>query len=359
MIWFVASAGAVNGADCDAHQAKRLFVEGMKRLDAGAWDQACQRFEESLACHPRASTQAKVAGCREHDGNLTEALVAYQRALTMEVDPKMARQVASEIRALIEALEPRVPRLAITVAPTEANLEVTVNDRPVVLSPGTPLRVDPGEQRVVVDAPGFREERVTVTLVEGSSREVAIALTKLAAAPASEPIVGEASLPDLAPRAASNIVSLRMVAASTATAASPGSSEPILVDAAPKQGSGSRRTVGVIAGVGGLVTGAVAGYYGLRTLSLVRASEAHCYPDGTCESSGLDILDRARQMQRTAFVLAGVGAAATAVGVVLVLTNGRGRRDRASGVGSPPRGERGLALEATMNATGIGAQVRW
>jgi hypothetical protein len=115
----------------------------------------------------------------------------------------------------------------------------------------------------------------------------------------------------------------------------------------------------VIAGVGGLVTGAVAGYYGLRTLSLVRASEAHCYPDGTCESSGLDILDRARQMQRTAFVLAGVGAAATAVGVVLVLTNGRGRRDRASGVGSPPRGERGLALAATMNATGIGAQVRW
>jgi hypothetical protein len=334
-----AGVSVASDAVCDAAQAKRLFADGMKHLAAGEWEQACPRFEQSLACHPRASTQTKVAGCREHDGKLVEALVEYRNALTLETDAKKTREVEAEIRSLIDAVEARVPRLTITVSPPVADLEVKLNGRPV--SPaqlGSPLRVDPGEQRVSVSAPGYPEEQVTVALEERAARDVAILLKETTRVPSPEPAKGgELSLQSVAPVVAA-APSAAAVARPTILRAA-----PVEVTGAPR--SGARQTALLVAGGVAVVSLGVAGYFGLRTRSLVRQAHDQCSPDGSCDQGGIDTLRRASRAQLTGFVLAGLGVTSAVIGVVLLVTDAR----------EPT----GVVLSAAMSPVGVSAQATW
>lgn len=318
-------AGAAAGGECGAVQAKRLFVEASRLLDAEKWDEACSRFERSLACYSRASTQAKVAICREHEGKLMDALAAYRRALTLEVDPANAHQVAADVRALMTALERRLPNLTITVSPADAaNLDVRVDDHPVAASAlGAAQMVDPGPHRVTVSAPGFRDQQVAVTLDETASREVAI-LLEAAIPPAG--IDERAAVAEVAGAAPSEEREQKPVVAAApvpppalGVARVPAWREPSSSLVQQPQSSVQRR-VGVVTSAAGVLTLAVAGYFALRTRTLVSEADSQCYPDGTCEQGGLDTLARARAAQRTGFVVGGAGAAATIVGVVLALT---------------------------------------
>jgi hypothetical protein len=340
----VSRGGAVSVASdavCDAAQAKRLFADGMKHLAAGEWDQACPRFEQSLACHPRASTQTKVAGCREHEGKLAEALVEYQNALTLETDAKKTREVEAEIRTFIDAIDARVPRLTITVSPQVADLQVKLNGRPVSSAQlGSPLRVDPGEQRVAVSAPGYPEEQVTVALDERSSRDVAILLKATAPVRSPEPelLTGrELSLRPVAPVAPPAPPPTFAGRPTTLPAA------PIEVTRAPR--FGARQTAALVAGGVAVVSLGVAGYFGLRTRSLVSEAKAQCFPDGSCPQGGIDTLHRASQAQLTGFVLAGLGVTSAVAGVVLLVTGARETT--------------GVALSAMMSPAGVSAQATW
>jgi hypothetical protein len=352
-----AGVSVAKDAVCDAAEAKRLFADGMKHLAAGEWDQACPRFEESLACHPRASAQTKVAGCREHEGRIAEALIEYQKALSLEVDPKKAREVEAEIQSFIDAIDARVPKLTITISPRVANLEIQLNGRPVLLSQlGSPLRVDPGEQRVTANAPGYPEAQVTVSLEEGASRDVAIVLHEPARqdpAPVRSPESsgGEISLPAVTP-------------AATAAPAPAAAARPTTLLAAPAEltrapRSSARRTAGLVAGGVAIVTLAVAGYFGLHTRSLVRQAEAQCYPEGTCDPGGIDTLNQARQAQLTGLVLGGLGVASAAAGAFLLVTDARERSGRVSAGEARVHARGDLVLSATMSPAGVFAQATW
>jgi hypothetical protein len=89
----------------------------------------------------------------------------------------------------------------------------------------------------------------------------------------------------------------------------------------------------------------VAGYFGLRTRSLVRQAHDQCFPDGSCDQGGVDTLHRASQAQLTAFVLAGVGVGCAVAGVVLLVTDARERT--------------GVVLSAAMSPVGVSAQATW
>jgi hypothetical protein len=330
---------AANDAVCDAAQAKRLFADGMKHLAAGEWDQACPRFEQSLACHPRASTQTKIAGCREHEGKLAEALLEYQNALTLETDAKKAREVEAEIRSFIDAIEARIPRLTITVSPRVADVQIELNGRPIPPAQlGSPLRVDPGEQRVTVSAPGYPEEQVTVAVEERASRDVAILLKETAPAASPEPSKGgDLSVPPVAPVAPAAPSPTHVAGPTTLPAA------PVEVTHAPR--SGARQTAALIAGGVAIVSLGVAGYFGLRTRSLVRQADDQCSPDGSCDQSGIDTLHRASRAQLTGFVLAGLGLTAAVTGVVLLVTGAR----------EPTY----VVVSAAMSPVGVSAQATW
>ncbi|HKQ68826.1 MAG TPA: PEGA domain-containing protein [Polyangiaceae bacterium] len=281
----------------------------MKRLREGNWNLACPAFEASLACHARASTQTKVAACRDHDGRLVEALTGYRQALELEKNPTNASALDAEIRDRIERLERRIPRLVVFVEPLLDESTVTLDEKMLSNDDvGKVVRVDPGTHRVVVKASGYREEQADVTVAEGDQRHLRLQLVQVQ--PGLEPTAAAPTLPPTSARNESSI--------------SPAGERAPAAPTDDPQAGGSRplHTASLLVGGMGVVTLGVAGYFALRTHALVEEAEPDCgFGDGTCNQTGLDRLDGARRAQTAGLVLGGVGVAALGAGVVMLVAD--------------------------------------
>jgi hypothetical protein len=308
-------AGLVAGQTARAETAMRppdtaqaLFEEAKQLLKAGDWPGACDRFRRSMDLDPAVSTQAKLAKCHEHAGQLGTAWYDYRHALELAHDTPLGEQRRRElekyIRAAIASLEPRLPKVQISVDRTPAGLEVLCDGRPVPL--GTleqPLPVDPGTHEFVARAPGFQPARVVVVVVEG-----ALANVELGLVPEPSPAPSATATPSGGP-----VEFLTPPAAPAGPRAGP-----------PSAPSGSRptpsrayRTVGVSLGGAGLLTLAAAGYLGVRTLVLVHDSNQYCTASNDCYEQGVNLRHRALNTQTTGLILAGIGAMTLGAGITL------------------------------------------
>jgi hypothetical protein len=286
----------------DPARADALFEEGKARLAAGDWAGACLSFRQSLELDVSVSTLVKIARCEEHDGRLASALLEYRRAeehnraLTQNVERQ--RELGAVIESAIKELEPRVPRLDLDVSPKPSGIEVTIDGKPVSAALDAPLPLDPGEHEVVVRAPGHREQRLVVSASPGTVRELDVRLV-----PDDAQAASSLAEPPRAPIARGSTEQTRS-GASDSGAVDPGA---------------DRRLLGLVVGGVGVATLGVAGYYGIRTLSLVDDSEPHC-PDNECNSTGYDLVDRAKDAQTTALILTGIGAVMLGAGTLLYVT---------------------------------------
>src|SRR5262249_45021933 len=122
--------------------------------------------------------------CHEQDGKVATAWADYTRALSLNGDTPGAerrKELEELARRGRSALEPRLPRLRILVANPPPGVEALRDDQ---LLPGATLGealpTDPGSHQVRVRAPGYREETRSVSLVEGQTVVVQVALEKAA-----------------------------------------------------------------------------------------------------------------------------------------------------------------------------------
>lgn len=74
----LAHAAAADVSKEDAARANALFDAGRAAIDAGRVDEACARFEQSLALDPQVGTRMNLADCREKQGRLIEAYQLYE-----------------------------------------------------------------------------------------------------------------------------------------------------------------------------------------------------------------------------------------------------------------------------------------
>lgn len=163
--------------------ATSLFQEAVALLEKDEWQESCAKFRASFALFQAPSTLLNIARCHEHEGKLSLAWAAYQRALVLNLDtPGAARKQELEDVAKkgLAAVEPRLPRLKIVlkgVAP--AGLRVTQNGKDVpVAGLGTPIPVDPGQQTVVAEASEFEPFTKRATVNEGEVVEILLELKK-------------------------------------------------------------------------------------------------------------------------------------------------------------------------------------
>lgn len=137
-----------------------------------------------MALYPAASTLLNIAKCYEHEGKLTLAWSAYQRAIVLnrETQGEERKKALDEVaQQLLAAIEPRLPRVKILmVGIVPSGLRVTQNGKDVPVAVlGTVLPVDPGQQAVVAEAPGYEPFAQTVTVKEGEPVvEIPIVLKK-------------------------------------------------------------------------------------------------------------------------------------------------------------------------------------
>lgn len=158
-----------------AAMAEALFNQGQEAFDAEDFDTACARFRESDRIDPQPGTKLNLARCEKARGRIATAWALYKTVF--EVLPRDDDR-REHCRVQIEELEPRLPRLTVTLAEgTPTNTVVRLGE--IEVRPdgfGTPLPVDPGPLGIVVTSPGHEpnERRVDLAEAERASLEVRV-----------------------------------------------------------------------------------------------------------------------------------------------------------------------------------------
>jgi hypothetical protein len=301
----VPSAARAQQAAADA-----LFDSARAAMSKGELASACEQFRASDKLDPAVGTELNLADCEEKRGHLASAWELY-RTVEEKLSATDERLAFAHTRA--QALDPRVPKLTLTLAPG-APKDSSVRDGGVDLGSaafGVALPVEPGAHELVVAAPGFAARTFQVQLSEGQTQAVTVspgpANAAAPAAPAAMAPVFHGENPD-----------------KTRAAAPSGS---------------STRTLGFVlggVGVAGLGVGALAG---LLELGKQHAVDDHCQPDKSCTSAGVSAAESGRTLERVSNVGWIVGATALGAGAYFLLTSGPSTKPNTSvALSSNPRG---------------------
>lgn len=275
----------------DVAAAEALFAEGRQLMAAEDYVAACPKFAESLRLDPGTGTALNLAECYERQGRTATAWGTWLEAATLA---RQAGQTDREqfARERAKNLESRLHRLVIVVP--EANrvegLRITRSGVEVRAGAwGTPLPLDPGEYTLVFSAPGKVTQEQTVVIAAGPG-QTEVTAPLLADAEAVEPSPGPSPVLSSPP-------------ADTA-----------------RSGGSARRTVGIVIASVGAGTLAAGGFFGLRAMSLNDESKEHCRTETLCSPRGVSLRKDALSAGNTATILAGVGGALAATGIVLWIT---------------------------------------
>ncbi len=164
----------------DPVAAQALFKAARQLVDKGNYAEGCPQFAASFELYPSASTMLNVAQCHEHDGKLASAWEAYNQALTLNHETKgeeRRKGLEDLAKKGIAALEPRLPKLLITIKDPPKGLQVLRDGKELpVAALSTALPADPGLHKIEASAPGYRDETRTVTLEPSKTATVEITL---------------------------------------------------------------------------------------------------------------------------------------------------------------------------------------
>jgi hypothetical protein len=185
----VALAAGLAAPSAEAADAAALLQEGKKLLGQKKIDEACDKFAESYKQSQSAGTLIELGLCHERQGKIA---TAWSELLDAEADARKAARGDWERRAKQNSrrLEPKLPRLTVTVARPPAGLEITLDGKkldPGALGKGKP--VDPGEHKLGVTAPGHRTWQGATKLKRGERRTINVpALAPLAEGETAKPV---------------------------------------------------------------------------------------------------------------------------------------------------------------------------
>jgi hypothetical protein len=158
-------------------EADKRFEEGKALLDAGELEEACRAFEDSNRIEPGAGILLHIGECKERLHRLASALTAYRDALGRAKDPRK-KALATQRAA---ALEPRVSRLTIAVAPEArvAGLIVARGGQPIDAADyGRAVLVDGGSHEITASAPGYRSWSTSIQ-IESEREKASVSVPRL------------------------------------------------------------------------------------------------------------------------------------------------------------------------------------
>jgi hypothetical protein len=155
----------------DAAAASVMFREGRKALEAGNFQEACQKFTESQRLDPAAGTLMNLATCEQELGKLASAWQHWKEAI--EGLPAGDDRIAFA-RVQVGELEKRLPRLTVTLAAGKgAGARVFRDDVELgAASQGVALPIDPGPHAVTVQTPGHRTETTAFSVAEAEQKQL-------------------------------------------------------------------------------------------------------------------------------------------------------------------------------------------
>lgn len=276
--------------------ARSLGLAGIKLADAGDCKGAIEKLSRAESLYHAPSILGRLGECQVQVGQIvagTENLNRVVREQLAATAPKAFRDAQERAKGVLNAALPKIARLTVRVDPADANPQVTVAGAaipPALI--GVERPTDPGTHEIVVNAPGYLEQKTSVTLTEGSAQELAIKLEK-----APTTAVTAVTPPPVTP-------------APVVTPASPAPPS----DSGPKK-SNTPAYVALGLGGAGLVVGGITGF-----LALNKKGDLKGCIGNQCPSSQQSTLDSAKSMATVSTVGFAVGFVGVGLGVVLLLT---------------------------------------
>lgn len=309
--------------------ARSLGTQGIQLADAGDCQGAIEKLSRAEALYHAPSILGRLGECQVQVGQVVLGTENLNRVVREELSanaPKAFRDAKERAKTVLAASLPKIARLTVKVDPADASPTVSVGGAPIPAALlGVERPTDPGTHEVVVSAPGYLEQKTSVTLAEGGAQEIAIQLVKdpsavAPAEPAPAPLV---------------------------VAPPPSASPPS--DTGPKKNN----TLAYVAlGVGGagLVVGGITG-----ALALGKKNDLKGCVDDRCPSSQKKKLDSAKSMATVSTVGFALGLVGVGTGVVLLLAGGGNDSAQLNEPRLAKRSsERGLTVSPWIGATSAG-----
>ena len=175
-------------ADDSKLDAKSLMQTGVKLLDAKDYRGALAVFKDAYTRFASAKILLNIGTTLKLLDRKAEAANAYQRYLdSADADPGKR----AEVTAAIAELDHHVGRLALTITPPEAEVQIG-DDEWVPAAQAKLVRVAPGSIAVRARTPGYDPGTATVDAGLGTETPVALALTatRIPAAPPAGDLLG-------------------------------------------------------------------------------------------------------------------------------------------------------------------------
>src|SRR6516225_9422157 len=107
---------AAQSPGADVALAEALYQRGRQLMAEGKYSEACPKFAESYRLDAATGTLLNLASCHEDEGKLASAWLEFtQAAAAARLDHRDDRVKFAEDH--LSAIEPKLSRLAVTVAP--------------------------------------------------------------------------------------------------------------------------------------------------------------------------------------------------------------------------------------------------
>ncbi len=286
----------------DAAMAETLFTDAKRRMGNGDYAGACPKLAESYRLDPGTGTLTALALCHEQIGKTASAWAEF---IQVKTESQQAGRADREkfARQHINALEPTLSRLTITVVPETAKVSdlVVHRDRVSVGSAawGVASPVDPGEHVIEAMAPG--KESWSIRINVGTNGD-----TEAVTVPALDDAPG-----NVAPEPAEKVPSIGQPTEPTEAAA----------DAPPPERHASPLgPAGLVVGAAGLVSIGIGSYFGIQAISKSNDAKNACSPSNCASASAVQTNNDAKSDAGAADVLMGAGLVAVIVGGILFFT---------------------------------------
>lgn len=277
-------------SQADQALAQTLFDRAVDLMDKKDYASACPMLAESQRLDPAGGTLLNLGLCREHEGKVASAWIAYNDALSQAIkDGRKDRE--STARARLEAIGDKISRVTVEVSPAAQvpGLEVALDGTPLrQVAWGVAAPIDRGDHTLVARAPGKKPWEAHVA-IESDGEAAKVTVPALV----DEPVAATQEVARPAPL--------------------PAAPEP---REHTRPMAGTLGLVSIAAGGVTLAAGAVLG-----GLAIARRSESNdeC-PADRCTQRGVDLNEQAKSLAWACDVALGVGVVLATVGVVLVLT---------------------------------------
>ncbi len=292
----------------DSALAQTLFDQAVTFMDKGDYANACPKLAESQRLDPAGGTLQNIGFCREKEGKIASAWIAYNESLSQAIKDGRADREATA-RSRIAAIGDRVSKVVVVVPPEVGSLvglEVRLDQTPLRQAAwGVPTPIDKGEHELTVEAKGKLTWKTKVRVPE-DGMQVSANVEPLKDAPVADIVVPEGP----APRA-----SYRPVAFAIGG-------------------------VGIVSILAGSVTGVLA-------MARRSASDNEC-PNNQCTQRGVDLNEQAKTMAWISDVTVGVGIAALGAAVILFIASPKSTPARAWFAPGGPKTASGLSFGASF-----------